>query len=357
LKARIATSFLFVLLLVVAAATDCRAQEAETQQPSPDQTAAPESNPDGFVIYERGNMPVILLAPHGGTVRPEGMPVLTKYTGRDVNTDLMARAIAAALTYEDEAGVTRKPHLVINRLHRKYSEPNRSWKTNLERGWIDADGEPADPDPRAVRVFEDFHAFADFAVRTVQREHGSGLLLDIHGLAASRPLDMYGYLLKSADFRESEVDDTLADDEQLAAAILERSTLRAAASRKKSDAEIAGLVRGEKSLASLMNAAYARLYPDLVDEAGNPSGNPAIPSKRFPDPKGEAVPGQNKIYFNGAYDVAAHSSFQDGVAVDAVQIEITADDRRNKAARQRFAQAMAEAVREFLALHYDYRCE
>jgi hypothetical protein len=64
-------------------------------------------------------MPVALLAPHSVNVRPEGMPILTKHTPRDVNPDLMAREIAAALTYEDEAGTIRRPRLVIHRLHRK----------------------------------------------------------------------------------------------------------------------------------------------------------------------------------------------------------------------------------------------
>jgi hypothetical protein len=144
-----------------------------------------------------------------------------------------------------------------------------------------------------------------------------------------------------------------ATDEALAKYIRETSTMQYAASRKTTDRDVADIIRGPKSLASLVDHAYRTLYPKLTDADGQPRGRAATPSAQFRNPTGEDSPSHGKVYFNGSYDIRAHSSIQDGIKVDAVQIETMADARNNETLRLRYARCMTLALREFLRLHYD----
>ncbi|MBT3292083.1 MAG: hypothetical protein HN380_32370 [Victivallales bacterium] len=172
-------------------------------------------------------------------------------------------------------------------------------------------------------------------------------------MSAKRSVDMYGYLLRGRELSAKEDGNHPTPDTALAKAIRARSTMRHAASRKKTDSEVASLVRGPQSLASLVDQAYSKLYPALTNAAGQPRGRPATPSARFPSPKESSTPDHDLVYFNGSYDIFAHSSRQQGVRVDAVQIETLPDARNTRTQRSRFATCMATALREFLRLHYD----
>jgi hypothetical protein len=307
---------------------------------------------DELVIYERGNMPVIVLAPHDGKRKPEGMP-LRKRGIRDVSTSKLARLLCSELAYTDANGVQRRPHLVINLASRAVADPNMSWERNVKAGWFDAGGKRVDPPARAKRIHGDFHACAAYAVKSVQANHGAGILVDLHGLSAKRSVDMYGYRIRGRELSAKENENRPTPDTALAEAIRERSSVRHAASRKKTDREVAGLIRGQQSLASLVDQAYSKLYPALTIAAGQPRGRSATPSARFPSPKEPSTPDHDMVYFNGSYDIFAHSSRQDGVRVDAVQIETTADARNRRDQRGRFVKCMSIALRQFLRLHYD----
>ncbi len=306
---------------------------------------------DDLVLYEPGNMPVILLAPHDGVVKPDGVP-LRKNGIRDVNSSKLARQILAELSYVDADGVERKPYLVMSLANRAVVDPNRSWKQNVDAGWFHPNGEKAKPPSRAKRIHRAFHSSAKHAVSSVQGEFGTGLLLDIHGLSARRKLDMYGYLIRASDLRmKSESGEPLAVD-ALADAVRTRSSIRHAASRKQSDEQIVNLIRGPHSLASMVNQEYVSLAQG--DKGGRKPTlmRRATPSEHFPDPKAVDTPDKDWVYFNGAYDIQAHSSFQNGITVDAIQIETLPSARNTREQRQRFAQSMANATRRFMELHY-----
>ena len=307
---------------------------------------------DELVVYERGNMPLIILAPHDGIRKPEGMPLRKRGT-RDVSTSKLARLLCSELAYTDANGVQRRPHLVINLASRAVADPNMSWERNVKAGWFDADGERVEPPARAERIYRDFHACAAYAVQSVEANHAAGVLLDVHGLSAKRSVDMYGYLIRGRELSAEEDENRPTPDATIAKAIRERSTMRHAAARKKTDKEVADLIRGPQSLASLVDQAYGKLYPALTNAAGQPRGRPATPSARFPSPNESSTPDHGRVYFNGSYDIFAHSSRQNGVRVDAVQIETTPDARNRKVQRARFAKCMTIALREYLRLHYD----
>ena len=343
-----ASTLRFTLLFAVAVTVSC----ADANLAAEGVDSGPKQPPvDQLVVYERGNMPVIILVPHDGTAKPEGMPLRKRGT-RDLFTSELAHSLCSELAYTDRTGVKRRPHLVINLASRAVVEPNLSWEENLRDGWFNHEGERVASPARAECIHRDFHACAAYAVKIVEANHGAGVLLDLHGLSATRSLDMYGYLIPGRGFFSPEDRNQPASNERLAAAVRQRSTMQYAASRKNTDREVADLLRGPHSLASLVDQAYRELAPTLTDADGRPRGRPATPSARFPNPYSEKAPDHKLVYFNGAYDIFAHSSRQNMVRVDAIQVETTADARNSKADRLRFARCMAIALREFLRLHY-----
>ena len=120
-----------------------------------------------------GNLPLVLVAPHGGheaipgigSRQGNGVPQFK--TGRDHNTAELAEAIALKLGQMSGA----KPFLVIARFDRKYIDVNRPSIEAYEA-------------LEAQPYYAAFHSAVGEACRQIRQLWGRGLLLDIHGQAA-----------------------------------------------------------------------------------------------------------------------------------------------------------------------------
>ena len=73
-------------------------------------------------------------------------------------------------------------------------------------------------------------------------------------------------------------------------------------------------------------------------------GYRVVPSPEFPSP------GTNG-YYAGGYDLKTHGSRYNGI-VDAIQVEIPAEERYTAVRREPFAKALARAVKYFMDEHY-----
>lgn len=132
-----------------------------------------------FVTIQKGDLPIILSAPHGGEMAIPGVPVRTGeglqkgpsgfFAARDANTELLAAAIAKAI----EARLGKSPYSVIAKAHRKYLDPNRPAEIAVEN-------------PRAREVYDVYHAALAKSCEEVQKRFGRGLVLDIHGQGSAR---------------------------------------------------------------------------------------------------------------------------------------------------------------------------
>jgi N-formylglutamate amidohydrolase len=126
-----------------------------------------------LLTLSTGNLPVVLVAPHGGRqaipgigIR-QGKGVPQFKTGRDHNTAELAAAIALKLGELSGA----KPFLVIARFDRKYIDANRPPFEAYEA-------------LEAQPYYAAFHSAVDEACKQIRQVWGRGLLLDIHGQAA-----------------------------------------------------------------------------------------------------------------------------------------------------------------------------
>lgn len=131
-----------------------------------------------LVMVSEGTLPIVLSAPHGGTLKIAGVDVRQGqgmatgpsgfFTGRDGGTSELALAVAQAL--EKQTG--KKPYMVVSKAHRKYLDPNRP----SEIAYEDSDAAP---------VYQRYHGTLQRYCKEVLQKYRTGLLLDIHGQGSS----------------------------------------------------------------------------------------------------------------------------------------------------------------------------
>ena len=263
------------------------------------------SGREGYTQYTAGDLPLIVSAPHGGSLRPDEIPDRTWGTlVQDRNTWDLAMRIRAAL-YEHTGGY---PHLILSNLHRVKLDPNRDLN------------EAAQGSAPAERAWWEFHQYIEVAEDIVARDFADGFYIDLHGHGHDNPRLELGYLLSSTDLART--------DEELNATVYStQSSLRSLA--LTTPLSFPELLRGVASLGGLMEQR----------------GYPAVPSPLQPDPGGEP-------YFSGGYNTHRHGSV-DGAPISGVQIEChypgVRDTEEN---REAFAQALAQALKGFFLSHY-----
>jgi len=254
-----------------------------------------------YVEYIAGDLPVIVTAPHGGSLRPAEMPDrMVSDTLRDSNTQELARAIDTAFV----VATGHHPHVVMCRVHRVKLDCNRELAV------------AAMGDPEAAQAWNEFHSFIATAKAAIVREQGSGLLIDLHGHGHTLQRLELGYLLSGAALGNP---DSVLDRPEWFDSVSVRA-LGATPGRR-----LSAILRGPSSLGDLF--------------AGR--GYPAVPSG--PDPAPAGTP-----YFNGGYNTVTHGS-RTGGSVSAVQLEANFSNVRDTpGARAAFAGAFVGAVRSFL---------
>jgi hypothetical protein len=267
---------------------------------------------------------VILTAPHGGAMTPTSIPdrVASACGGAattvtDANTSDLVRAMQQK--FFTRFGVY--PHVVISNLSRRKLDPNR---TTLEAACGNAE---------ALVAFNEWHAFIDSAKATVLRTTGKGWYMDMHGHGHAVQRLELGYLLTDIDLDRSDavLDASLAFEN--ASSVRTLSVV--------SPLAFSALLRGPTSLGSLYAA----------------NGFPAVPSASDPRVNGAD-------YFNGGDNTVRHScgsgaSAMGGVSfgnICGVQVETNFTGvRDNAASRDRFANATATVLEEFLRTHWAIR--
>lgn len=133
--------------------------------------ASPEMRrPEDLVLIQKGTLPIIVSAPHGGRkmlpdVPPrQGKGILNFQTILDSNTVELTEQFTAEL----EKQLDGKPWVVVAHFERKYLDVNRASEHGCESD-------------RAKPYYDLYHASLQAACKAVKTRFGKGLLLDIHG--------------------------------------------------------------------------------------------------------------------------------------------------------------------------------
>ncbi len=286
------------------------------------------SDPEDRVFYWIGNANLVISVPHDGIHEPEAIPdrhdgCYDDVEGRCVfsheceapnhhgnrckistTRDTHTLDIAGAFRNEMEKLTKRKPHMVVNRLHRRK---------------MDADGSKAEATfgvQQAKDAYNNYTLFLHMAMAAVGRSgKGHGLFLDFHGHGHSGEWVGLGYGLPGSTLESgyySHLNSTLAGlgDRQCGPDV---TCFR-------------NIISGDRSLGSL-----------LTDE-----GFTVIPSSQiqFPDTSVE--------YHSSSYNTDMYGSRERGT-IDSIRIDIPNTIRFGN--WQDFAASLAVAVESFMRIH------
>ncbi len=130
-----------------------------------------------LLTLQKGDLPLLIVAGHGGKLPLEGAEVREKDKVQDPKfvifgdafTNELATDLAGAVA--QEWGVEEhRPSLLLNWVHRRYADVNRK-------------PEFTSHDPVGVAHHAAYHQMIDDELERLVAEHGWALLLDIHGQA------------------------------------------------------------------------------------------------------------------------------------------------------------------------------
>ena len=265
----------------------------------------------GFVEYRAGNLPIVISAPHGGSLEPDSI------LDRDCTNcvylqDRWTQQISEGVYDTIVAQTGCYPHVIINLLHRIKFDANRDV------------GDAADGNATVEQAWRGYHQLVDSAKVKVERDYGRGLFLDMHAHGHPNQRIEVGYLLTAEELRQS--DSTLNSP-----SLNDESSLRTLVIDNIQGLQHAELIRGEYSMGSLLTDA----------------GFPAVPSTDDPFPLAD------ERYFIGGYNTRRHGSRDNGGHIDAIQLELNQDIRATDSIRQVLVDAIATSTLEYVDLHYN----
>lgn len=121
------------------------------------------------VIVNRGALPLIITAGHGGRDRPFTIPD-RKQEGNILLSDMYTKEIAEEIEKGIQEYYKEAPHLIVNLISRRKLDVNR----RIEEGTESKSGE---------LVWKEYHGFVRDAINCLLEDYSYGLLIDIHGKA------------------------------------------------------------------------------------------------------------------------------------------------------------------------------
>ena len=240
-----------------------------------------------FLHVQRGELPIIITAPHGGSLAIPGVPKRLgpegeRTSGKFVTTqDTRTFELATATAKRVEEITGKKAYFVACKAHRQYVDPNRPEKEAVEH-------------PNAAAVHAAFHGQVRAFVDELRKKFPQGaLLLDIHGQAASTDTIYRGTQNGTTVMKMIERHGTVA-------------------------------LTGEASILGYLAAKGIKIEPPNTS-----------PSKRA----------ETKA-FGGGYIVRTYGSHTtDGV--DAIQLEFGGSFRTDEKKREETAKFLAEAIKAY----------
>lgn len=271
------------------------------------------------VAVQLGELPLIISAPHGGTLRPA--EIAKRSTGKNTG-DAFTADLAWLLSAELEDATGLRPHMVVNNLHRSRLDANREIV------------EAAEGDPRAEEAWLEYHTAIEAAQDRVVEDHLSGLYIDLHGHSHDIQRVEVGYLL--LDFELSLSNDEL--DEGTNCQVSLSDTTPIACAEKSSVHELTSRTGG-RSLSVLLHGEMGLGSMLEID------GVPAVPSEETVSP----LDGED--YYNGGYSTIRHGS-RDGGTISGVQLEMPSDIRQSSADREDLAALISSALLVYIETMY-----
>ncbi|HLS28235.1 MAG TPA: hypothetical protein VK041_06255 [Opitutales bacterium] len=131
--------------------------------------SAAQAASDILIDVQKGDLPIVISAPHGGSADiPGGEEKTEGTTVRDMNTEQLAKLIADRLAER----LNGKPHYVIAQFSRRYVDANRGPGFSESQAY---------GGPVSKVQYDAFHNAVRAAVSEIRETSETGLLIDLHG--------------------------------------------------------------------------------------------------------------------------------------------------------------------------------
>lgn len=262
-----------------------------------------------YIIYQEGNIPLIISVPHGGDLKPNSIPDRTCNDAVNISDAYTVELAFKIMQFFENNG--QKPYLVLNKMHRSKMDANRN-KSEATCGNLNA-----------IEVWEAYHNKIQASLSAVNSKFNKGLFIDLHGHGNPKQRVELGYLLYEDELALS--DESLNSPELIAV-----SSIQSLARQNKPGVSHADLIRGPLSLGSLLHE----------------SGFPSVPSPSDP------FPAQSDTYYSGGYNTAKYSAFAGG-SIDGIQVECNRIAiRDSESSLNTFSQVFYSAVSLYLREFY-----
>ena len=125
---------------------------------------------ENYMTYHSGNLPIFLIVSHDGSRMIKNIPVRSDSTNSlNIKNDLYTMEIANNI-YSKFNTSKNKPYILINDVHRKYVDMNRSSEHAYEADITQ-------------KIYNNFHTKIDNTVNQIIENYGKVYIYDIHGFS------------------------------------------------------------------------------------------------------------------------------------------------------------------------------
>ena len=258
-----------------------------------------------YTSYIKGNLPIILSAPHGGDINA---PEIKTRTSGIFDKDDFTKELTLDIVNEFHKQTNKYPYAVIMNLSRKKIDANRDIFEAIEMD-----------DKNALNAYNSFHKAINNSFDEVKSTFKYGLYFDIHGQSHSHNCLELGYLLTN--------DKLKLEDKELKN-YKEDSSLNSLSSISNKD--FLDLLKGDSSFGTI-------LCKNAQD---------SIPSSKI------HYANDDKEYFEGAFNTQSYSQIGSPM-ITAIQCEFPYKSRSTKENRLNCAKAFVYSIIEYYKIHFD----
>lgn len=263
-----------------------------------------------YIEYHAGNLPIIISAPHGGSLTPSFIPDRACgncVTVKDTWTEELAYEIDSAI----RVVFGGYPHIIINKLSRKKLDANREIV------------EAALGNSVAEAAWYEYHNFMQAAKDSCVAQFGSAIYIDLHAHGHAKQRIELGYLLNRTELQA-------ANGTLDAMSFQDSSSIRHLTNVLNPTASFSEILRGSACMGEFLENR----------------GYPSVPSPLDPAP----LP--TDPFFAGGYNTVRHGS-RDSSRINGIQFETHFNGIRNSNAnRHAFSRALACVLRSYLDQWY-----
>ncbi|MCH1417197.1 MAG: hypothetical protein L7U68_01455 [Flavobacteriaceae bacterium] len=260
-----------------------------------------------YIIFRKGNIPLLLVAPHGGDLKPQWIEN-RDCEGAVITQDQYTLGIALQIDNELRKRAYQ-PYIVYAKIHRVKVDLNRSLETSHCE------------DDSSNDFWREFHQQIETYRNEIVEKYNRGLMIDIHGHGHTNQRIELGYLLSSEQLRSLSTNGSLENS---------LTSINSLVNNHPKNISLNELIIGENSLGTLLSLA----------------GFPSVPSAQDP------APNLGDPFFSGGSNTKLYGS-KTRSGVDAIQLELNRQNLRQESEdRILFSKNFATIILSYLQHHY-----